>query len=212
MWSKTELLSESSSIFFIGTYYPSNLLRIWTDCTKEPCNLVLGTCILVNLFWKTLFSWIAAVCKLEWRNLKMTWFQQLRGSRALQKSNFQNKLLPWLLFNGSFQRPLTLAAGSFWPGVQECKAAVFTRAGRTDELDASSDWTSCFCLFNTGLQYCCLTRSLHKVAKAKPCTPQIQGLNLYPPEKSETTVMNATVTYNWAPHSSWCLRTEMKLV
>lgn len=89
MWSKTELLSKSSSIFFIGIYYPSNLLRIWTDFTKEPCNLVLGTCILVNLFWRTLFSWIAAVWKLEWWHLKMTLFQQERGGRALSNSAFK---------------------------------------------------------------------------------------------------------------------------
>lgn len=53
MWSKTEhcckCLTAGFFFFFYWYIYPSNL-RIWTNGTKEPSNLVPGTCILVNVF------------------------------------------------------------------------------------------------------------------------------------------------------------------
>lgn len=89
MWSKTELLSKSSSIFFIGTYYPSNLLKFGLTLPKNPVIWSLAHALLVNLFWRTLLSWIAAVWKLEWWHLKMTLFQQERDGRALSNSTFK---------------------------------------------------------------------------------------------------------------------------
>lgn len=70
MWSKTEHCCKClTADFFIGTYYPSNL-RIWTNGTKEPSNLVPGTCILVNVFillQDLHFIWITqiAICKIQ---------------------------------------------------------------------------------------------------------------------------------------------------
>lgn len=78
MWSKTEhCCKRLTAGFFIGTYYPSNL-RIWTNCTKEPSNLVPGTCILVNVFILLQDLHFIGITQIAiWKNVMWAWTSKL---------------------------------------------------------------------------------------------------------------------------------------
>lgn len=158
MWSKTELLSKSSSIFFIGTYYPSNLLKIWTDFTKEPCNLVLGTCITCQSFLENTVQLNSSSMKTGMVTSENDFFNK-KEMAELSQIQLSKQVTPMIIFQWFLSMSFYSCCRLVLSWSVRSKAAVFTRGDRTDELDK-------LLLFNTGLQYCCLTLSFHKVDKA----------------------------------------------